>query len=521
MLTDKELQSLYDKCKSVKSSWDSYYYMIFAYTQPERNTIWRLNDKLPSGLKQINLYTSAGKNGANIFVARMQKQLTPIGKNYFDFVPKDSVDDENSEELRDFLKLITERVNQKKNELKLDELFINVYFDLIAGTSIIMREDTINGIKFKCLPIYSYMLDTARNQTVIRDFKIPVWRIGIMFPELFGMTINGLSPKNPNERNKELYLKDILYFNEETEKYEYYVMFENKRLLTRIYDKSPYHIFHWTRASDMPFGAGVGEQALPDLKRLNNFVKIKLETLPFKIPMFITEEGNILDNNIEFTPGGFLSVQDVQKVQPLPLSNADQNFDVDIDREEVSIKKTMLDYTLPDDPRRMTAAEVYARSNPQDEMVALNTIRLTDTLKEIGWDIFEYIYTTELINDIQIPLKQIREMVQCNLKNQSELDTETIQKITSYISLLGQIDPQAIWQSIDRTQTLIELAKAHNLPNNVRKTASEIDRTIEEQQAAMQQAEQQAVQNQMFLDSNKENARAGRELALQQQANMQ
>ena len=101
--------------------------------------------------------------------------------------------------------------------------------------------------------------------------------------------------------------------------YEYYVRSESKVILTRQYKSSPYHLFHWNRASDMPFGAGVGMQALPAMKRLNNYVKIKLQILPFKIPMFIAKAGTIMDNNISFEPGKVLVVNDIVEESRIEL----------------------------------------------------------------------------------------------------------------------------------------------------------------------------------------------------------
>lgn len=515
MLQERELNQIYSKCKETKDAWNSYYWLVFSYTQPERNIIWRFHDGFPANLRQIPLYTQAGKNGANVFVARIQNQLTPTNKDYFNFDFKESATPD--EEIRDIVELMTQRVNELKRELKLDEIFNQSYFDLVAGTACIMREDTIHGIRFKCLPITDYCLDTCERQSVSRDYKLPLWKVGVLYPELRGRAIQGKDPYDPQQKDEIISLSDVLYYNEQTRMYEYYVRSESKVILTRQYKSSPYHLFHWNRASDMPFGAGVGMQALPAMKRLNNYVKIKLQILPFKIPMFIAKAGTIMDNNISFEPGKVLVVNDTSSVQPLPLSNADTNFDLDMQHEELEIKQTFLDYTLPADPRQMTAAEVYARSNPQDEMINLNISRLTRVVEDIGWDIFDYVFNTEVGRQSGLSLEQLHEVLDCKINNEATLDTNTIQKIQGYIATVGQIDPAAIWQSLNRTKTLEVLMKSFNLPAEMRNSGEEIDNAVEQQQEAIMNEQNAQLQAQMAIDANKENAVAGRELAVAQQ----
>lgn len=514
-LTHQELTNIIAKCQETKNAWDSYYWLVFAYTQPERNIIWRGKDGFPGDLKQIPLYTQAGKNGANIFVARIQNHLTPANKKYFNFAFKDTA--KPDDELRNIVELITARVNEIKEEVNLDEICNQAYFDLVAGTACIMTEKTAGGIKFKCLPITSYSLDTLENQSISRILKVPVFKIGMMFPEMLNKPVLGKDPNNPAQRSEEVELTDLTYYNEKAHIWEYYVKAGNDVIVYRRYRKSPFHILHWNRSSDMPFGVGVGMQALPAMKRLNNYIKIKLQILPFKIPMFITTSGNLLDNNIDFKPGHFLIANNVQEIQPLPLSNADTNFDFDIQHEELEIKQTFLDYTLPTDPKQMTAAEVYARSNPQDEMIALNISRLTRVIRDIGWDIFDFVFETEVGKQTGISLEQLHETLDCQVNNEATTDTITIQKLQNYVATLGQFDPAGIWQSLDRTSTLALLAKSFNLPAEIIKSKEEIDASVQQDAQAQQQMQQNMVENQMAIDNNKENAVANREMMVQQE----
>lgn len=519
MLNSIELSRLVSECQNSKESWNSCFFEAMAYTQPERNIIWRNKGGNPSGNKQIPLYTQAGKNGVNIFVARVQNKLSPYLQPYISFVPKKSLEGQYVEQLRDFCSAMSDKCNELKNTLKLDDELNDSYYDLACGTAIIMREDTMFGVRFKKIPFTDYKLGTEQHQTVCREYKMPAYQVGIIFPETSNVQrIGGVDTKG-QDKYKEVLLNDILYYNEKMRVWEYYLRDGETILITRKYKKSPYHIFHWTRASDMPFGTGVALQALPALKRLNSYVKIKLELIPFAFPMFLTQSGNFMDRNVQFKPGGIINVRNIEAMKPVELSTDRQTFMLEIEAEELAIKQTFLDYTLPTNPRQMTAAEVYARSNPQDEMVTMNVSKLTEIIKEIAWDLFDDVFNREIAGTVSFSLSQIKEMIDVEINNDATLDSNLIDKITSYIATIGQFDPAAVWQALDRGKTLEKYGEAFNLPVDIRRTAEEIDEAQEQAIEAQQQAYQQDVQSQMDINTAKEQAIAEREQAAREDLN--
>lgn len=513
MLSREQLDSIVNACDNAKNSWNSYYYDVFAHTMPERNYIWRMGGN-PANLKQTPLYTQAGKVGANIFVARLQNKLSPFEKPYINFIPKKSLEEDFVEQIKDFANAMSDKCNEYKNNIDLDLTLNECYYDLVAGTSVIARENTLNGLRFKALPITSYKLGTERVQTVCRDFKIPACEVGVLFPEMLDKKIGSVDVKG-KDRYKEIELDDVLYYNERKQIFEYYLRYDKEVILYRTYKRTPYHILHWTRSNDMPYGSGVGLQALPAIKRLNSYIKVKLELMPFSFPMFLTQSGNFTDRNVNFKAGGIINVKDINAIQPITMATDKQSFMLEIQTEELEIKQTMLDYTLPTNPQQMTAAEVYARSNPQDEMVAMNISKLTANLKEIAWDIFDDIYNRELRGLVDFSLEDLHNMLDCEINNDAVLDMNLIQKIQGYIQTVGMFDPNAVWQSIDKAKTLEQLGEAFNLPIEIRNTAEEIAQVMDEQAQAQQEALNQQAQMQMAIDSNKENAIAGREIAKQ------
>ena len=86
--------------------------------------------------------------------------------------------------MRDFAAGMSSRVNEIKESVGLDKTLHDAYYDLAAGTAVIMREDGLYGTQFKKLPFTQYKLGTEQHQTVCRSFDMPAYQIGIVWPEL-------------------------------------------------------------------------------------------------------------------------------------------------------------------------------------------------------------------------------------------------------------------------------------------------------------------------------------------------
>lgn len=518
MLTKIQLDKIINSANTFKSSWNSEFWTVGAYTIPSRNYIWRQKG-LPEELKQIPLYTTAGRQGSQIFIARIQNRLTPFGKPWVNLMPKDSVNDAYKQELREFLGVFSDEVNEYKEKIGFDKVLNEGYYDLILGTSVFLKQNTITGLKFANIPLIDVKLGMEEVQSVVRDFKMCAVTAYATYPELRknpGMIGKHIVTKE-NEM-EELPFQDIMYFNQKTQRYEYYLRQDGETVLYRVYKKPAYKIMHWDKPADMPYGDGVGMKALPALKRLNAYIKANLELLPFAFPMFIAQNNALFDKNITFKPGGIIRTNgDPNQVIPVQLSQQANRFQLEIQREEMEVKQIMLDYTLPSDPKDMTAAEVYARTNPQDEMINASMMKLTDVIKDMVMDIVEFLYRTKAQSyGLTMSYEEFADLIDVQIGNGSDIDTQTINKITQYVGLVGQFDPQAIYQSLHRSELLVTLQKAMGLPQDIVATKEEIDEASAAAAEAEGQAAQAQIESQMAIDANKENAIAQRELIKKQ-----
>ena len=509
MLTKAELSKKGQALTESKNAWNSDFYNCFAYTQPQRNYIWRMRG-LPAGNKQIQLFTSAGTQGTQIFISRIQNRLTPFGKDWIQFRPNESVSDSYKEQLQTLLNGLSKRANELKRAINLDTVLNESYYDMVGGSSILQKNNTVNGIKFINVPLTDIELGTEQNQTSKRCFKIPLENVGIMFPELRGQ--KRIGTKFITEQNKcdDIELTDMTYYNEDAKYWEYYLREQDEIILTRKYKTDPFKKFHWDKAADMPFGNGIGIKANPNLRRLNAFIKTNLELLPFAFPMFIAQNNAIFDKSIEYKAGGIIRTNgDPKNVIPIRLSENVSRFQLEIDKEEQAIKSIMLDYTLPTNPRQMTAAEVYARTQPQEELISTSVFRLTSVIEEIALDLAEQVFKYEIApTGFKMSWEDFKKLIRVDIGNGSDVDNNLIQKIQAYIGTVGQFDPQAIYQSLKRSETLVTLQHAFGLPQNITSTAEEINQATQQQAQAQAQAGAAEVEGQMAIDTNKENSKA-------------
>lgn len=510
MLTKSKISQIKSEVSSYKTQWITDFYNCFAYTIPQRNYIWRQKG-LNGNLKQVPLYTTAGTQGAQIFISRLQNKLTPFGKKWIHLSPKDSLEDDIKTEIQGFLSEYESLCNEYKNKIRLDNTLNESYYDLLAGSSVITKKYGLNGLDFCNVPLVDIGLGLERNQSVVRNFKMKLGEIKYYYPEFIQNTQIGNHSVNKDTENQEIDLCEITYFNEMSNIWEYYLTENDQTLLARQYKTSPFKIFHWDKPFDMPYGNGVGIKANPAIRRLNMYIKTNLELLSFSFPMFLAENGALFDRNIEFKPGGIIrTTGDPRRVIPIQLSQGSQAFQFEVQKEEQEIKSIMLDYTLPNDPRQMTAAEVYARTTPQEEVISASTYRLNDVLKDIALDIMSHIYETKIkfIQGFSMTLPELLELIEIRIGNDSDVDTQKIQKIQSFIATVGSFDPSAIYQSVKRSDMLEQLQDAFALPTEIKRTSDEIDAVVQADQQAQANMQNNAMQAQMMIDNNKAQSNA-------------
>jgi len=166
----------------------------------------------------------------------------------------------------------------------------------------------------------------------------------------------------------------------------YYVESETKTLVeTGGYHEMPYAIGRWSRPSSDLYGRGIGHDALPTVRTLNEAWRLWLEEWPYTINPPITRVVNRVVGPVRWVPGGITDVRDHEAIKEHPPQN---HFDV----VQAGIKMlqdfiTSMFFTQEFSLRessRMTTVEVYARLELMQQLMGPNVARImTEILNRI------------------------------------------------------------------------------------------------------------------------------------------
>ena len=130
------------------------------------------------------------------------------------------------------------------------------------------------------------------------------------------------------------------------------------------YDEFPCAVPRWRLIPGTPYATGLGSDALPDIKTLNQIQKLELTSLDIAVSGMwkAVDDGILNPKTVRIGPRKMVMMADTKNMEPL-TTGADFNVSfAKADRLQASIRKILLaDQLHPQDGPAMTATEVHAR----------------------------------------------------------------------------------------------------------------------------------------------------------------
>lgn len=130
------------------------------------------------------------------------------------------------------------------------------------------------------------------------------------------------------------------------------------------YDEFPCAVPRWRLIPGTPYATGLGSDALPDIKTLNQIQKLELANLDIAVSGMwkAVDDGVLNPKTVRIGPRKMVMMADTKNMEPL-TTGADFNVSfAKAERLQASIRKIMLaDQLHPQDGPAMTATEVHAR----------------------------------------------------------------------------------------------------------------------------------------------------------------
>lgn len=258
---------------------------IAEYFQPERAMSFD-GDILSDSSKESErekIFDSTPEDSLENLAAFSHTLLTP-STQMWSYVGVEGVQEEElPAEEKEWLDIVSRRMADKFNTERLG--FHNsaheFYLDYPSfGTAAFFVDEFEKEPRFECLPIDNIRFsENSRGivDTVFRTISMTARQIVERWPDGAGINIKEAAEKTPEKKYK------ILHVVEPRKKFKadsirakempiasYYIAFQSKKILNESgYHEMPIMIARWSKISGSPYGRGLGQKSLPDVRVLN------------------------------------------------------------------------------------------------------------------------------------------------------------------------------------------------------------------------------------------------------------
>jgi hypothetical protein len=492
-----------------KDLWRSIYEDCYRYALPQRNLYDGYYEGSIPGQNKMNMvFDSTAIHSTQRFANRIQSGLFPPYKKWCRLEPGDDIPPERRAEVQQALDIYLEKFFTVLRQSNFDLAIGEFLLDLCVGTAVMLVQegDDTAPITFTSVPQYLVALEEGPNGTVdnvYRKYKIRAEAISRQFPDaVLPDSLQRLINDKPQETVE---LIEATIIDPERKDYCYHVIYEKTKeeLLMRRMDTTPWVVSRYMKVAGEDFGRGPLVSAIPDIKTLNKTLELLLKNASIACAGVYTaaDDGVINPANIRITPGSIIPVArnggpQGASLAPLPRSGDFNVSQIVINDLRMSIKKTLLDDTLPpDNMSARSATEIVERMKELAQNMGSAFGRLiTETMTPIVAKVLNIMDKKGLI---ELPLKvnglEVKIIPISPLAKAQNL--EEINEIMQFVQIAGSLGPGGIAEmKPDLIATYI--GDKLGIPSNLRTTPEE-KQQIMQQSMQMAQMQQQQMQGGM------------------------
>jgi hypothetical protein len=269
-------------------------------------------------------------------------------------------------------------------------------------------------------------------------------------------------------------------------------------------DTTPWVVSRYMKVAGEDFGRGPLVSAIPDIKTLNKTLELLLKNASIACAGVYTaaDDGVINPANIRITPGSIIPVArnggpQGASLAPLPRSGDFNVSQIVINDLRMSIKKTLLDDTLPpDNMSARSATEIVERMKELAQNMGSAFGRLiTETMTPIVAKVLNIMDKKGLI---ELPLKvnglEVKIIPISPLAKAQNL--EEINEIMQFVQIAGSLGPGGIAEmKPDLIATYI--GDKLGIPSSLRTTPEEKQQIMQQSMQMAQMQQQQQMQGDM------------------------
>lgn len=499
----------YNAAQVRKDQWQSVYEDCYRFALPNRNLYEGYYDGKTVGQnKMADVFDSTAISSTQRFANRIQSGLFPPQTNWCRLEPGNDIPDRNKGEVQEVLDAYLEKMFSVIRTSNFDLAMGEFLLDLCVGTGVMLIQegDEMTPIRYTSIPMYLVCFEEGANgqvENVYRNLRLKAEQILVQFPDAkLSQSLKQKIKDNPIEEIDflEATIKDL-----DTGKYSYTIVYkqEKLKLVDRELKYSPWVVSRYMKAAGEVYGRGPLTVAIPDIKTLNKTKELLLKNASLSIAGVYTaaDDGVLNPNTVVLKPGAIIPVArnggpQGESLRPLSRSGDPQLSQIVIDQLQMSIKKILLDESIPrDDMSARSATEIQQRIQELAQNLGSAFGRLiTEVMTPIVQRTLQIMDAQNLIelplkvNGLEVKIKPVSPIAQSQ-------NNQDINNVIQFAQIVAQLGPEG--------QTILKIGKmadyiAEKLGIPADLTNSEEERAIivqQTQKLIQQQAEaEQAMQ---------------------------
>ena len=505
-----QLMKRYQAAKVRKEQWESVYEDCYRFALPNRNLYeGYFEGKTVGQNKMADVFDSTAISSTQRFANRIQSGLFPPQTDWCRLEPGNDIPDQNKGEVQEVLDAYLEKMFSVIRTSNFDLAMGEFLLDLCVGTAVMLIQegDEMTPIRYTSIPMYLVCFEEGANgqvENVYRTLRLKAEQILIQFPDAqLNETLKRKVKENPIEEIDflEATVKDL-----ETGKFSYCIIYKQEKLkvVERELKYSPWVVSRYMKAAGEVYGRGPLTVAIPDIKTLNKTKELLLKNSSLSIAGVYTaaDDGVLNPNTVVLKPGAIIPVArnggpQGESLRPLSRSGDPQLSQIVIDQLQMSIKKILLDESIPrDDMSARSATEIQQRIQELAQNLGSAFGRLiTEVMTPIVQRTLQIMDAQNLIelplkvNGLEVKIKPVSPIAQSQ-------NNQDINNVIQFAQIVSQLGPEG--------QTILKIGKMAdyiaeklgipaNLTNSEEERAMIVQQTQEliQQQAEAEQAMQQ------------------------------